>query len=426
MATETITDPGSGPGSGKDGAAGGLHPYPRFSIAERDRRWKAVRASMAQAGIDVIVTPQNTGHSMDFQADSRYLTHCGGGGDADIAAVFPLEGEVTAIATSAAPRWPTVQDWTTDVREARRDYGRVIVERLSELGVEHGRIGITGLGEIGGTRSPEGLILYGTWKQIREAFPDAELVDATTIVAAVRDIKSDEEIACLTKAVEIIEAGYEAEIAAARPGVSDWEVWAATQYGLLRNGSEAPIHCNWISGKNPVRTLTRPTFRILERGDLIINELEACWIGHQAQGVQPVFVEVADPVHKELIKVQRDVFNHVLENIKPGTNFRELSALSERVCEKSAPRTGPAAGAKAKLTMHGKGAGDDGPIITSTARDPKQLEKPLKERMTFIFKPSASTADGTSLCTWGDTVVVTATGARRLGTRVHDLAVAGG
>jgi len=114
-----------------------LYPYPRFSIAERDRRWRAVRELMRAQNIDVIVTPQNSGHSADYQANTRYLTHCGGG-EPDIAAVFPLDGEVTAIATSAAPRWPTVQDWTKDVREARRNYGRVIVERLKELGVEHG------------------------------------------------------------------------------------------------------------------------------------------------------------------------------------------------------------------------------------------------------------------------------------------------
>ena len=98
-----------------------LYPYPRFSLAERDRRWKAVRSKMAEQNIDVIVTPQNTGHSMDFQANTRYLTHCGGGGDADIAAVFPLNGAVTAIATTANPRWTATQEWTTDVREARRE-----------------------------------------------------------------------------------------------------------------------------------------------------------------------------------------------------------------------------------------------------------------------------------------------------------------
>lgn len=402
------------------------YPYPRFSLAERDRRWAAVRKLMAGRGIDVIVAPQNTGHSMDFQADARYLTHCGGGGDADIAAVFPLDGDVTAIATSAVPRWtPRVQNWTSDVREARRDYGKQIVERIRELGLKKPRIGITGLGEIGGTRSPEGLIIHGTWQRIRDAFPDSELIDATDILMTVRDVKSEEEVACLTKAVQIIEKGYEAEIAAARSGAVDWEVWAATQYGLLKNGSEAPIHCNWISGPNVVRTLTRPTFRVLERGDLIINELEACWIGYQAQGVQPVFVEEANPIHVELIKIQRDVFNRVLAETKPGSTLGQLSQIADSAVAAAVPKHGPAAGAKARLTMHGKGAGDDGPIITSAARDPRQLTYELKENMTFTFKPSVSTADGSSICTWGDTVVVTPRGGRRLGTRPHDLAISG-
>lgn len=402
-----------------------LYPYPRFSLAERDRRWRAVRELMRRQGIDVIVTPQNTGHSTDFQSNTRYLTHCGGGGDSDIAAVFPLESEVTAIATSAAPRWPTVQEWTKDVREARRNYGRVIVERLKELKVDRSRIGITGLGEVEGTRTPEGTILYGTWKQIREAFPQAELVDATSVLTEVRYLKSEEEIGVLTKSMEIVELAYEAEIEAARPGVKDWEVWAATQYALMRNGSEMPVHCNWVSGKNPKRTLTRPSMRILERGDLIINEVEASWIGYRAQGVQPVFVEVANPVHQELIKVQRQVFNRVCESMKPGITVKELAELARKAGQEAAPQSGPAAGSRAEITMHGRGAGDDGPIITSNARSPRQLGVTLRENMVFICKPSAITADGSHICTWGDTVRVTNKGGRRLGKRPHDLAVSG-
>ncbi|MGZ8483799.1 MAG: M24 family metallopeptidase, partial [Candidatus Binatia bacterium] len=294
-----------------------LYPYPRFSIAERDRRWQAVRELMRQQNLGVIVTPQNSGHSADYQANTRYLTHCGGG-EPDLAAVFPIDGAVTAIATSAEPRWPTVQDWVTDVREARRNYGKVIVERLKELGIDHGRIGITGLGEVEGTRTPEGTIFYGTWKQIREGFPQAQLVDATAILDEVRYVKSDEEIGVLAKSMEINELAIQAEIEAARVGVKDWEVWAAMHYAMTRNGSELPVHCFWVSGKNPKRTLTRPSMRLLERGDAIINEIEASWIGYRAQGVQPVYVEVIDPVQAELIKVQREVFNRVVENLQPG------------------------------------------------------------------------------------------------------------
>jgi Xaa-Pro aminopeptidase len=164
--------------------------------------------------------------------------------------------------------------------------------------------------------------------------------------------------------------------------------------------------------------------RLLERGDLIINEIESSWIGYRSQGVQPVFVEVADPVHQELIKVQREIFNRVFESLKPGVTVGELAELTRRAGAEAAPRSGPAAGAKGDLNMHGRGAGDDGPIITSHARSPKQLGVALRENMVFICKPSAIAADGKSICTWGDTVVVTPRGGRRLGKRPHDLAIA--
>lgn len=401
-----------------------LYPYPHFSIAERDRRWKAVRALMRAQNLDVIVTPQNSGHSADYQANTRYLTHCGGG-EPDLAAVFPLDGEVTAIATSASPRWPTVQDWVTDVREARRNYGRAIAERLKELNVERGRIGITGLGEVEGTRTPEGTIFYGTWKQIREAFPNANLIDATAILDEVRYVKSEEEIDALAKSAAINELAIQAEIEAAQVGVKDWEVWAAVHYAMTRNGSELPVHCFWVSGKNPKRTLTRPSMRLLERGDVIINEIEASWIGYRAQAVQPVFVEFINPVQAELIKVQREIFNRVMEVLKPGVTVAELAELTQRAAERAAPKTGAAAGARGDLTMHGRGAGDDGPIITPHARSPKQLAVAMHEHMVFICKPSAISADGEYMCQWGDTVVVTKNGGRRLGKRLHELAVSG-
>ncbi|HVB06676.1 MAG TPA: aminopeptidase P family N-terminal domain-containing protein [Acidimicrobiales bacterium] len=172
-------------------------PHPRFSLAERDRRWAALRALMAERGLTAIVTPAHTGHSLDFQANSRYLSHCGGGEGAEITVIFPLDGEVTVGATSAAERWPRAQNWVTDIREARRDYGKVAVERLHELGVTDDRVGITGLGT--GTRSPEGTVLYHTMLALQQAFPAATFEDATDLLDEVRLTKSEEEIEFLRR-----------------------------------------------------------------------------------------------------------------------------------------------------------------------------------------------------------------------------------
>jgi Xaa-Pro aminopeptidase len=74
--------------------------------------------------------------------------------------------------------------------------------------------------------------------------------------------------------------------------------------------------------------------------------------------------------------------------------------------------------------MHGRGQGDDGPLITPSQRRPEQLAVALEANMVFILKPFIRTADRSHDCTWGDTVVVTAAGGKRLGRRPHDLAVA--
>jgi Xaa-Pro aminopeptidase len=398
--------------------------YRQFSLTERDRRWKHVRGLMSDAALDVIVVPNNTGHSTDFQANVRWLTHVGGGGDADVAAVFPLDGAVTALANQAETSWHQgIQNWTQDVRNCGRDMARSVVGRLKELGVERGRIGVTGLGP--GTRTPMGTILLGFYQQLVDAFPGAELVDATAVLDRARHVKSDEEVAVLARSEEIIEKAIEAKIAFAKAGAVDWDVWAEVMAALLRNGSELPVHNQWMSGKNPIHPITRPTLRRLERGDLIVAEIEASVVGYRAQAMQPVFVEVADPVHVELIKVQREVWNTVNERLRPGVTVGELAALTEETCARITPKSGPAQGAKAILNMHGRGQGDDGPLITPSQRRPEQLAVALEANMVFIFKPFIRTADNSHDCTWGDTVVVTSSGGKRLGRRAHDLAVAG-
>lgn len=401
----------------------GRYPYPRLSLAERDRRWALVREAMASRDLSVLITPNHSGHSTDFQANSRYLSHCGGGADADILVVFPLDGEVTVAATTANPRWTVTQDWVSDVREARRFYSRVAVQRLRELDISTQRIGVTGLGR--STRTPEGTVCLELAHLLTREFPNATLVDATPMLNAIRQIKSDEEIAFLTQSTRLVDAAIDAEVAAARPGEYDFAVWAAANYAMMRRGSEATVHFNWISGSTPGRTLTRPSFRRLRRGDVILNEIEANWAGYRAQGVQPVAVRDCDAVYKELIKVQGAIHNALIEYMRPGVTVGEIAELCVRIGEKETPSTGPAAGAVTRLAMHGRGLGEDGPIFTGTDPPVHQRRTALEANMVFIFKPTIRAADDTHSIAWGDTIVVTSDGGRRLGTREHGIRISG-
>jgi Xaa-Pro aminopeptidase len=403
--------------------------YRRFSLAERDRRWRAVRRLMAREGLGAIFAPNNPGNSTDWQADARYLSHCGGGADASIACVFPLEGEVTVIATSVAERWgPPVQDWVTDLRECKRRYGRVAAERLLELGLGRARIGITGLE--GGTRTPEGTIMRGTYRALAEALPQATFVDATELVQEVREAKSAEEIAVLQCSVDLVERAIEAQTRAAQPGVPDYVVWAETMHALMARGSELSVHFNWVSGPNPGRTLTRPTARPLAAGDIIVAEIEASVIGYRAQQIRPVAVNRADPVMVEMSKLHGDLYPELLQTLRSGVSAGALIRKTAELAQRLAPKTGPLAGAKAKLLLHGRGLGDDRPLVLARADakpDYEATERSLgltfPENGVYICKPSILTADERREFPWGDSVRVTPAGAKRMGSAPHGIVI---
>jgi Xaa-Pro dipeptidase len=404
-------------------------PYRRFSLAERDRRWAAVRALMRRDGLAAIVAPPNPGNSTDWQADARYLSHCGGGADASIGVVFPLEGEVTLIATSAPERWgPAIQDWVSDVREAKRRYGRFMGERLRELGLERERIGIAGYH--GGTRTPEGTIIHGTYVALAEALPHASFVDATDLLQEVREVKSAEEIAALQCSVDIVERAIEAQTAAAQPGVPDYVVWAETMNAIMMRGSELSVHFNWVASPNPGRTLTRPTARRLDAGDVIVAEIESSVIGYRAQQIRPVAVNTCNPIFTDLSKLHEELYLELLESFRPGVTVGQIIDSTIRIGKKVAMRSGPLAGARASLIIHGRGLGDDRPLLLTTSEakpDYEATERSIgmgfPENGVYICKPTVTTADKRHAFVWGDTVHLTARGARRMGSAPHGLIV---
>ncbi|MBM2810266.1 MAG: family metallopeptidase [Chloroflexi bacterium] len=398
--------------------------YRRFSLEERDRRWNAVRALMERDGVDVIIAPPNSGHSTDWQADTRYLTHCGGGADTDVAAVFPLVGEPAVIAKDADVRWgPLVQNWMSDRRDAYRHFGRGIAEKLNDLGADGKRIGITGLSS---PRAPEGSILMGTYKAIVEAVPNSEIVDATDLLQEVRCVKSQEEIDVLQASVDLIERAVEAElVAGAKPGIRDYEVWAAAMSAMLAGGGELSMHFNWVAEPFPKRTLTRPTMKVLEDGDVIDNELEASIIGYRAQQKRPVAIRTCDPIYFDLVEFHGELYERLLDFIKPGVTLAEAVEKTRQLGEQLCPRGGPLAGGGADLHCHGRGLGDDVPLATNKETIARYGDWTFPENGVFIIKPGVRAGSMSKYrFSWGDTCRTTPKGTVRMGKSPHSMLIA--
>ena len=70
--------------------------------------------------------------------------------------------------------------------------------------------------------------------------------------------------------VELVEHAVEAQTRAAQPGVPDYVAWSEAMNAMFSRGSELSVHFNWVAGRTPGRTLTRPTGRPLVKGDIIV------------------------------------------------------------------------------------------------------------------------------------------------------------
>lgn len=389
---------------------------PQLSIEERDRRYRIVRAEMAKRGIGCLLLPANTGRWEQLQGDSRYLTTIGGFAT-EVFTVFPLEGEVTAYIFNRAAWWKQAQKWVADVRDGRNRWGQNAIERIRELGLEKGTIGISGLAGL--FRAPEGIIPYSSVKAIQEAFPQAKLVNATEMMQEIRAVKSAEEVAMLERSAAIVEKTVEAMVANAVPGVSEKELYGAMVHAMLAHGGELPTLFFLSAGAGLTNSSFVPTDYRIQKGDRLINEIEAKYAGYAAQAVCPMTIGPADDEYRRMIDISRACFDAVLGAMKPGARLGALFGVYTRTVE----REGKGKYVWSHPMMHARGLGDDGPALLGD-RDVERFSKiELQTGMTFILKPQVRPAQGKGRASIGDTVTVTEDGARRLGTRELELIV---
>jgi Xaa-Pro aminopeptidase len=387
-----------------------------FSREERERRWARVRELMRRDGIDLLVCLPCTNSHDRGQADARYLTQLGENSD-ETTVAFPIEGRVDAWHTRGGV-WPSSNWLEHGVLAAPRGTGgRTIVSWVKEHPeYERATIGIAGLTSslLGHVRETEGEVNWQSVEIIKRELPNARIVSGTDLLGEARFIKSDEEIDFLRKATEIAEATVAAVVESARAGVRERHVFARMLFANADAGGSFQPMFGWISGPlgNTYHRVEQPSFRNLVRGDVLSIEIEGRWGGYVAQIDQTFSIGPAPADLQEGMKLTLESFNRVFAALKPGVTVGELIDRG-----KVAGMNGRG---EANLTMHGRGTGDDGPLVT-TRITPEMRALEIPEGSCFIVKPSAAVDGKPDYGHWGDVVVVRKSGAERLGTRPQQL-----
>ena len=381
---------------------------PTFSLEERHRRWSLLRNEMTKANLDALISLPNEGHWDQFGADTRYITQIGGT-QTEVGAILPLEGDVTAVVRGAneIEWWGLAQDWVTDIRPSRRSYGEPVIERLKEIRVH--RVGVIGL--LGLVRAPEGVVPWGTFEKIRTSLPNVEFANATHLMQEVRSVKSAEEIAFIEKAAEIIGDANEVLIALSKPGVGEHELVAEMLREIVRRGGEPITMMLFGTGGPEVPWAQRVfTTRKLKPGDLINTEVEAKYAGYIAQALQPISLGPKPRDLEKIFDATKVIFDEMLAFLKPGLSFGAVVKFYQEAVQAAGYEPDGA-------LMHGRGLGEDAPMLWGARRDFPEKDATLKAGHVFILKPACKKGFMRDSIRAGDTVAIEANGARRLGTR---------
>ena len=397
---------------------------PRLSLAERDRRYAAVRAQMKTRNLDALVL---WGWPMmwDFYtANARYLCPIGGNAEFNVL-VFPLEGAPTSIVQMPTflDGWRAAQDWVGDVRARTRTWADSVAARLEELRLAGGRIGMDGYA---GPLDPDGWLPHDVHKRLVERLPKAEIVPLDDMLEKVRAIKSAEELDMLRKAARLGDRMLATIAETARPGVPDCEIYANAMRAMLADGGEEPTLFLWACDPRPYPHPFRvPTTRAIAKGDVIICEMHPKTGGYFTHVERTFCLGEPHTMQRQIYEGCLAAYRRGMEGFGAG---RPISVAMEAVKDEIVAR----GLAICEAGIHGHGlASLEYPryrhhAIAADREAIKVIGDRFEPGMVFAFNIDLfdpAWEGGKTGCVLAETIEITADGPRRLHSYPMDLQV---
>lgn len=398
--------------------------YPRFSPGEYDRRLRLTREKMARLGLDCLIVG-TAPLLQSYGGPVQWLTGHRDWHALVVYVVIPMAGEPTLIYpmggthTEATRRAVALRD----VRSSRQGrFMEVAVERVRELGLAQGRIGLPFVDSQCANYLP-----INQYQALCDGLPDATLIRVGDFFHELLYLKSPEEQANVWRAGELCARAIEAIAEAARPGVTEYELKAAAAFAIMDGGGSVDFI---ILGSCPMDDPAlvfgniRPSQRRLSAGDIIVNELAVDFEGYQAQIGVPICVgEPTERVRRMFDEVMLPAFERMAAELRPGRTLREVWEAG-RIIREAGYQSRP-------LHLHAIDLATHTPHIgTVMPGDPgahaEEYELVLKPGMELMLEPNPITLDGQLGLFLGHTYLITESGHARVTDRLPlDLLVAG-
>jgi Xaa-Pro dipeptidase len=186
------------------------------------------------------------------------------------------------------------------------------------------------------------------------AFPKAEFVDGELPMLAARRTKTADEIAAMSAAVRVAEAGVAAAVAELRPGLTEQTLTGAVLEAMAAGGVSTPAtqDAAWVTSReHPWRRAGGGEVR---SGDLIVFSAGALADGYVAEVARTWPVGEATDATCALYQRSKNLWDKLIAACRPEARAGDLLAAYEAAGEPAPPMA----------VAHGLGLGFDPPVIS--------------------------------------------------------------
>jgi Xaa-Pro aminopeptidase len=358
---------------------------------------------MREHGLDFLVLFGNSGVNRHNHANHFWLSqwqdmhHC--------YLVVPRDGDATLLVglVNHVPNARELSD-VPNVEWGGYAPGKTIAALV------HGTVGLVGVNATWSDGMP--------WQHYLD-LQHLDLHDVTREYAALRRIKSDEEIERLRGAAELSDLAITTLVDIAKPGVAETELVARVEESYRRRGGTTRItflRSMPMDAPNGCLPAQNPSSRRLEKGDVIITEFSASLGGYSGQVHRPVFVQ-AEPTEQwlDMFDAARDAYEAITRGMTPGSTEGDVIGNARVIGERGY--------AIYDDLIHGYGTDYGPPLVdrscvqywTNGGGEPP-AGRTIEEGMTIVVQPNPITPDERMGLQLGALNVVTPNGAESLHT----------
>jgi Xaa-Pro aminopeptidase len=232
------------------------------------------------------------------------------------------------------------------------------------------------------------------------AFPNAEFVDGELAMRSARRVKTPDEVATMSTAVRVAEAGLAAAVGELRPGLSEQTLAGAVLEAMAAGGVSTPAtqDAAWVTSRDhPWRRATGDGQ--VASGDLVVFAAGALADGYVAEvGRTWPVGEVDDGSTHKLYQRSHELWDRLIAACHPGAPAGGLLAAYDLAGEPLPPMA----------VAHGLGLGFDPPVISRQL--PATAEREHLDPGMVLALTGYVWQEGVGAVLHRDTVVITDNG----------------